>query len=205
MVAKLLVAVQEAVLEAQDEGASPATVRSLVDAYWRVRSGLGFNKTAAEYGAFPTDPYSHTPAHTGAQQPGMTGQVKEELLSRLLETGVRIVDGEIRFDPILLRTEDLGPSPEEWKVFTSSGTWETIVIPSRSLGMTLCQVPAIVTLSPDLPKIGLTYTDGTRREIDGARIDRETSRAIFERTGRVARVVARIPNNLPRAQRKDSA
>jgi hypothetical protein len=205
MVAKLLVAVQEAVLEAQDEGASPATVRSLVDAYWRVRSGLGFNKTAPEYGAFPTDPYSHTPAHAGAQQPGMTGQVKEELLSRLLETGVRIVDGEIRFDPILLRTEDLVPSPEEWKVHTINGSWEMIVIPPHSLGMTLCQVPVIVTLSPDLPSIEVTFADGTRREIGGVQIDRETSGAIFERTGRVARVVARIPNDLARAQREDDA
>jgi hypothetical protein len=62
-----------------------------------------------------------------------------------------------------------------------------------------------VTLSPDLPSIEVTFADGTRREIGGVQIDRETSRAIFERTGRVARVVARIPNNLPRAQRKDSA
>jgi len=205
MVAKLLVAVQEAVLEAQDEGASPATVRSLVDAYWRVRSGLGFNKTAPEYGAFPTDPYSHTPAHAGAQQPGMTGQVKEELLSRLLETGVRVVDGEIRFEPILLRSEDLVPSPEEWKVHTTNGSWETIVIPSQSLGMTLCQVPVIVTLSPDLPSIEVTFADGTRREIDGAQIDRETSRAIFERIGRVTRVAARVSNDLGRAPSEDGA
>ena len=35
------------------------------------------------YGAFPTDPYSHTPGGKGAQQPGMTGQVKEDLLAAL--------------------------------------------------------------------------------------------------------------------------
>jgi hypothetical protein len=115
------------------------------------------------------------------------------------------VDGEIRFDPILLRTEDLVPSPEEWKVHTTNGSWETIVIPPQSLGMTLCQVPVIVTLSPDLPSIEVTFADGTRREIGGVQIDRETSRAIFERTGRVVRVVARIPNDLARAPSEDRA
>ena len=39
---------------------------------------FGKVKTVRSYGAFPSDPYSHTPAHAGAQQPGMTGQVKED-------------------------------------------------------------------------------------------------------------------------------
>ncbi len=83
MVAKLLVATQECVREAQRSGAAADVVDRLRRSYYRIRSGLGFNKTAAEYGAFPTDPYSHTPAHAGAQQPGMTGQVKEEIVTRL--------------------------------------------------------------------------------------------------------------------------
>ena len=37
------------------------------------------NKTPEEYGAFPFDAYSHTPYNSGAKQPGMTGQVKEEI------------------------------------------------------------------------------------------------------------------------------
>lgn len=48
---------------------------ALARAYYRVRQGLGFNKTAEAFGAFPSDPYSHTPRHAGAQQPGMTGSV----------------------------------------------------------------------------------------------------------------------------------
>jgi hypothetical protein len=195
MVAKLLVAVQEAILEAQDEGATAAAIRSLVDAYWRVRAGLGFNKTAAEYGAFPTDPYSHTPAHAGAQQPGMTGQVKEELLTRLLETGVRVVDGEIRFDPILLRADELLPSAEKWQVSSIDEGWETLVVPPLSFGMTLCQVPMVVTRDAQTSSIEVTFAGGTRREIEGLRVDRATSRRIFERSGDVARVTVHIPDD----------
>jgi hypothetical protein len=57
----------------------------LASQYRHVRAGLGFTRSAAAFGAFPTDPYSHTPAHAGRQQPGMTGQVKEEILTRFGE------------------------------------------------------------------------------------------------------------------------
>lgn len=192
MVAKLLVAVQETIVEVREAGALQSTIDDLVGAYWRVRSGLGFNKTAADYGAFPADPYSHTPAHAGAQQPGMTGQVKEELLTRLLETGVRIADGEIHFDPVLVRGRELLGSPEGWEVYTLDGSPHEIDVPANSLGMTVCQVPVIVTRTTDEAAIEVTYSDGTKRVIDGRRIDRDTSRAIFDRTGRVARVVAHV-------------
>ena len=43
-----------------------------MECYEDIRLGLGFTKTADVYGAFPTDAYSHSPRHIGAQQPGMT-------------------------------------------------------------------------------------------------------------------------------------
>ena len=89
-------ALKELVENALDAGAGTEACQRLGSLYYRVREGIGFNKTPAEYGAFPTDPYSHTPGHGGAQQPGMTGQVKEEILTRWGELGLRVrvlVDG----------------------------------------------------------------------------------------------------------------
>jgi hypothetical protein len=100
MVAKLLLAVQENVFQAADAGAPE--LEPLKAHYRRVRDGLGYRKTAAEYGAFPADPYSHTPGEGGAQQPGMTGQVKEEILTRWGELGLRMQNGLGHFDPVLL-------------------------------------------------------------------------------------------------------
>jgi hypothetical protein len=105
MVAKLLLAVQERVFEASDAGAPE--LPALVAHYHRVRDGLGYRKSAAEYGAFPADPYSHTPGEGGAQQPGMTGQVKEEILTRWGELGLRFEAGQIRFDPVLLDIDEV--------------------------------------------------------------------------------------------------
>jgi hypothetical protein len=72
-----------------------------------VRDGLGYRKSVAAYGAFPADPYSHTPGEGGAQQPGMTGQVKEEILTRGGELGLRIIDGRVRIQPVLLDANEI--------------------------------------------------------------------------------------------------
>ncbi len=100
MVAKLLLAVQERVFDARDCDAPE--LEALKTCYRKVRDGLGYRKSAEAYGAFPADPYSHTPGEGGAQQPGMTGQVKEEILTRWGELGLRVRDGRIHFDPVLL-------------------------------------------------------------------------------------------------------
>jgi len=105
MVAKLLLAVQERVFEASDRNAPELS--ALVAHYRRVRDGLGYRKSAAEWGAFPADPYSHTAGEGGAQQPGMTGQVKEEILTRWGELGLRFEAGQIRFDPVLLEASEV--------------------------------------------------------------------------------------------------
>ncbi len=105
MVAKLLLAIQERVFEAADRSAPEFA--ALAMHYRKVRDGLGYRKSAAAYGAFPADPYSHTPGEGGAQQPGMTGQVKEEVLTRWGELGLRVRDGRVHFDPVLLDAAEI--------------------------------------------------------------------------------------------------
>src|SRR5207247_10352207 len=63
--------------------------------YQEIREWVAVHKSPEVYGAIPTDPYSHTPGFAGAQQPGMTGQVKEDLISRLSELGVEIENGQL--------------------------------------------------------------------------------------------------------------
>ncbi len=110
MVSKLLLAAQEntlsAIAELADGTTDTATVNALTQAYYEIRSGIGFNKEAEIYGAFPADPYSHTPIGQGAKQPGMTGQVKEEILTRWGELGVNITDGCASFKPKILKTSE---------------------------------------------------------------------------------------------------
>ena len=108
MVSKLLLAVGENIQREADENPSHQgkVLGRLVSHYFAIREGIGSHKNPAEYGAFPFDPYSHTPSMAGAQQPGMTGQVKEDIISRFFELGVSVRDGQITFCPTMLKDTD---------------------------------------------------------------------------------------------------
>ena len=108
MVSKLLLAVGENIQREAEENPSPQgkVLDRLVSHYFAIREGIGSHKNPAEYGAFPFDPYSHTPSMAGVQQPGMTGQVKEDIISRFFELGVSVHDGQITFCPTMLKDTD---------------------------------------------------------------------------------------------------
>ncbi|MBI2511959.1 MAG: hypothetical protein HYV96_08270 [Opitutae bacterium] len=185
MVAKLLLAVQENLVAAEAQHAPEAS--ALRECYYEIRAGLGFNKTPAEYGAFPTDPYSHTPGHSGAQQPGMTGQVKEEVLTRWGELGVRVEGGALAFRPTFLRAAEFTVAPATLRVPAGDGREQSVAIPARALAFTFCGVPVIYQLTRGAARV--RWTDAAdAHELAGTALDAAASAALFARTGRVTRI-----------------
>jgi hypothetical protein len=187
MVSKLVLAVQQTLFDANDHGADPDVLRRLADAYYDVRAGLGLHKTPAEYGAFPTDPYSHTPAHAGAKQPGMTGQVKEDILCRWGELGVRVVEGDISFDPLLLRASEFLTAPATFRYVGRNGAGEKLALDAGSLAFTCCQVP-VVYRRATTPSVHIRWRDGRREDRAGASLGTAVSGEVFGRTGAVERI-----------------
>ena len=187
MVSKLLLAAQEAAVHSFETGKSDALTAELIDAYYDIRSGIGFNKSPEVYGAFPTDPYSHTPAGKGAKQPGMTGQVKEEIITRLAELGVYVKNGEISFTPFLLRTGELMENSADFVYHDISGTENSIELGRGELAFTFCQVPFIVR-SSERDRITVKMSEGEAERIDGNILPAEYSRSIFSRNGRIVKV-----------------
>jgi hypothetical protein len=189
MVSKLLLAVQEVFFAARDAGAEADVCRRLAAHYYRVREGIGFNKTPAEYGAFPTDPYSHTPAHTGAQQPGMTGQVKEEMLTRFAELGLRVHGGAVRFDPCLLRAREFSDRERSLRYLDVSGSWQEIAVPQPGLAFTWCQVPIIYHLDDAAtPAITVTLDGGERKTMPDLRLPADLAQSLFRRRGDIRKI-----------------
>jgi hypothetical protein len=180
MVAKLLLAAQEVAMRFKDE----ASASSLVDRYFDIRQGLGFNKSPASYGAFPTDPYSHTPKGQGAKQPGMTGLVKEEILTRQAELGYKVENSQLVFDLSLLDPRELLSSPASFTYLDISGQQQTIQLPAGSLAYTICQTP-IILLTNHVSQITVFYQDETQQQISGDILDSTNSQHIFLRDGMV--------------------
>jgi hypothetical protein len=194
MVSKLLLATQENFFAALEGDAEPEISRRLGELYYRVREGIGFNKTPAEYGAFPTDPYSHTPGHGGAQQPGMTGQVKEEVLSRFGELGVRVAGGEVRFEPRLLRAREFSTEARRFRFLDVDGQWQELTVPASGLVYTWCQVPIVYRLrSEGRPTLAITRQDGSIQTLQQLSLPASVSSELFRRSGHIRQISVDFP------------
>lgn len=197
MVAKLLLAVQESFVHAAASGADKALLASLQETYDDVRKGLGFTKTPDVYGAFPTDPYSHSPRHRGAQQPGMTGQVKEEILTRFGELGIEIVGGALRFNPQLLHQSEFFTAPNTFNYVDVAGHEASWDLPAGSLAFTYCSVPVSYRLA-DAASILVERADKKSETIQGNTLPPAISSEVFARGGAVARITVSVPREMLR-------
>ncbi|MCF8380816.1 MAG: hypothetical protein K9H49_14685 [Bacteroidales bacterium] len=193
MVSKLLLAAQEAYFQGIKENVDSETFGKIKQHYYEIKAGIGLYKSPELYGAFPTDAYSHTPGHAGVKQPGLTGQVKEDVLSRFGELGIIIENGEITFSPSLLNNNEKLKLSETFNYYDLKGNKESISLKEQQLGFTFCQIPVIFTFGKD-EKISLVFDDGTRKEFRGNIIPKEISSKIFTRSGEVKRIDYFSPN-----------
>jgi hypothetical protein len=187
MVSKLLLAVQENYFRAVESGASGRVVKGLAQAYYDIRAGIGDYKSPENYGAFPMDPYSHTPGQGGARQPGLTGQVKEDVIGRFGELGVMIKNGEIHFCPRLLRAVELVTGPTEFNYYDLAGVERRLWLKSGELAFTYCQVPVIFRQAHE-NSLKLFLADGLTRQQHQLQLDAESSHSLFERAGKIKRI-----------------
>lgn len=164
MVGKLLVAVQETCITAR-EVSDPVTCSRLAETYLKVRDGLGFRKDPGTYGAIPTDCYSHSPSHSGAQQPWMTGSVKEGVIARFGEIGLRVEEGTLSLASPLIPLDDL---------FDEDGV----------ATFSYCGVPVTIHKGA-ADTVALKRGGSWSSPAQGTRLDATTSREIFDRTGTI--------------------
>lgn len=184
MVSKLAQAVSENFFAAVDAGTDEKVIVALREHYREICLGIGAEKTPKEYGAFPSDPYSHTPENAGVKQPGMTGQVKEDILSRFVEVGVEVADGRIGFRFDLFDRSELLAESQEFEFIDLSGEFRTIEVPAGGFSFTLCQVPVVCQLGAR-EHITVQFVGGSERSVDGLKIDAELSGQLFSRTGEI--------------------
>jgi hypothetical protein len=183
MVSKLLLAVDEVRREVREPG-----LRARLDRHFAaIREGLGVHKSPARYGAIPTDPYSHTPSFAGVQQPGMTGQVKEDFLTRFSELGVQVTGGILAFDPRQVVPAEFLAGPGVLDGVGPDGAPFRLPLEAGTLAFTLCQVPVVLHRAGPAGLLVQDPDGGTRRS-PALALDAADSAALFGRTGRIARL-----------------
>jgi hypothetical protein len=175
MVSKLMVASQEVAQQAFDSGLGVELKQRAVAAYYSVQRGLGFRQTPKQYGAFPAEPYSHSQGKRGAQQPGLTGQVKEGILCRLGELGIDFREGRLSFRPRLLRAAE----------FTNG-----------EISFTYARTPVIYQVREDLQETiaSVHPLNGVEQKFAGASLDLDTSARVVFEEGTIEKIVVQIPS-----------
>lgn len=191
MVSKLHLAVYEVCERADEANVDKDVVKKLAKHFDEIGEGIGVHKSPELYGAFPTDPYSHTPAHRGAQQPGMTGQVKEDILVRIGELGIEIKDGRLSFDPSFLKKEEFSKEKKAFDLVSVDQNEYKIELPENALGFTCCQVPVIYRIS-DKSGLDVELSDGSSKSFKTSELDENLSGEVFERSGRVKQITVSI-------------
>ena len=191
MVSKLLLATSEVIAGAVGEGADAALIDRLSACFREIRDGLGVHKSPEEYGAFPSDPYSHTPEFSGVQQPGMTGQVKEDLITRFWQLGVRVERGEVAFEPVMLGHDEFLQEAAAWS-YSVGGPEPTEELPAGSLAFTLCGVPIIYRIA-ESACLQVFGEEGAPTVVHGTRLGTELSQSLFRREQRIRKLVVDLP------------
>lgn len=187
MVSKLLLSINENYFLALHNKTNEVLLGRMVQHYYDVRAGIGLNKSPELYGAFPTDAYSHTPGNGGAKQPGMTGQVKEDIISRFGELGIMVETGKIAFNPGLLRKTEFLTSAKQFECLSIQKEIIRLDLPVNTLAFTFCQVPFVYHFS-EKKSVRITNADGTFSETAGLEMNAFYSNEIFNRTGLVKQV-----------------
>lgn len=191
MVSKLHLAVNEACTKAIANDEDAEITRRLLEHHDEIGKGIGIHKSPDLYGAFPTDPYSHTPQHRGAQQPGMTGQVKEDILVRFGELGVGVNDGKLFFNPSMLKKEEFLAETKSIEYVNTHNEHIPIELKKNTLCFTYCQIPVIYKIS-DKVSLEVVFNDGSLSVFYSLSLDKETSRHIFDRTGKVKQITVSV-------------
>jgi hypothetical protein len=197
MVSKLHLAVYEICEKAFEDKEDATTIDRLVQHFREIGDGIGVHKSPEVYGAFPTDPYSHTPLHRGAQQPGMTGQVKEDVLTRIGELGVKIAAGKLAFKPEIMQKSEFSAKSQDVAFILADGTEKIIHLEANSLAFSVCQVPVVYRIG-DSTHMEIHFKDQSVVHSERFTLSEENSQLIFQRTGDIVYIELTLPQSILR-------
>ena len=194
MVSKLQLAVQETCLQAIKRNEPEEIIGRLLEHYYEINEGIGVHKSPKLYGAFPTDPYSHTPYGKGAQQPGMTGQVKEDIISRFGELGINIEDARLKFKPSLLKASEFLNENKVIEHYDVDSKKHTLDINKDELFFSICQTPVIYR-SSNKNSIKVETLSSGSQDLQGSELTKAISDEIFNRSGEIKLIRVDIDRN----------
>ena len=123
----------------------------------------------------------------------MTGQVKEEVLTRFGELGLRVADGGVRIEPGLLRAREFVREARKFRYLTVDGDWQEIDVPVAGLAFTWCQVPLVYQLDDAAEaSLAITSKDGDTQTLSQLFLSPDTAAELFQRSGNIRQLTVTL-------------
>ena len=116
----------------------------------------------------------------------MTGQVKEDFLSRMAELGVHVEAGRLHLGPTRSSSLHFLETAEMFHYRDGVGEEQELELEPGTLAFTCFQVPVVLHRGGE-PRVVLTTRDGKERETAGFVLGRDESADLFERRSDVVR------------------
>ena len=126
----------------------------------------------------------------------MTGQVKEDFITRFTELGVSVHSGQIRFAPVILQRSEFLSEPEIWR-FPLGAVEQNLEIDAGSLAFSLCGIPVIYRLA-DNAALQVVKDNGEVENLPGNRLGKPDSRSVFGRDKRIRQIIVDVPESMLR-------
>ena len=124
----------------------------------------------------------------------MTGQVKEDILARMGELGVKMKEGKLVFEPRLLHRMEFLQKETKATFVLADGSLKNIVLEPNCLAFTVCQVPIIYKAATS-NLIEVYYSNGTHDAFNSSELNDEISRKIYQRSGEINHVKVYVDEN----------
>ena len=122
----------------------------------------------------------------------MTGQVKEDIISRFGELGVEVIGGCLHIRPCLLQDSEFITAIASFRYIDIHGTVKHMPVPAGALAFTFCQVPFCYLRGTGQQRIEITRADGSRINIQGHSLDQALSAELFGREGKISSVTVSL-------------
>ena len=124
------------------------------------------------------------------------GQVKEELVARFGELGIRVSGGAVRFEPALLRRCEFGDAERPFRYLDVAGNWSELAVPAQGLAFTWCQVPLVYRLDDGVePGVSVVWDSGEEQVLPDLALPADIAAELFQRSGRVRNITLVLNSN----------
>ena len=118
----------------------------------------------------------------------MTGQVKEEIITRMGELGCIINSGKLIFNPKLLKISEFLTEKSTFSFIDVNKGMCKLNLDQNQLAFTYCQVPIVYELKDAHQSISVSYANNKVENVNGYSLSKEMSSDLFSRSGKIKEI-----------------